>query len=83
MHTRIPPGTRAPIHTHRWPHVVFIQSWSNCIRRDHLGSVLVDSRQNSESPKLNTPTWQSPPPPHSLENIGDAEINTTSVEIKT
>ena len=82
LHTRIPPGATAPIHTHRWPCVVFIQSWSDCIRRDHIGDVLVDSRQGSETPKLNTPTWQQPLPPHSLENIGDAEINTTSVEIK-
>ena len=82
LHTRIPPGATAPIHTHRWPCVVFIQSWSDCIRRDHLGNVLVDSRQGLETPKLNTPTWQQPLPPHSLENIGDAEINTTSVEIK-
>ena len=42
LHTRIPPGATAPIHTHRWPCVVFIQSWSDCIRRDHLGNVLVE-----------------------------------------
>jgi len=82
LHTRIPPRATAPLHTHRWPCVVFIQSWSDCIRRDHLGNVLVDSRQGLETPKLNMPTWQQPLPPHSLENIGDAEINTTSVEIK-
>jgi hypothetical protein len=82
LHTRISPGATAPIHTHRWPCVVFIQSWSDCIRRDHLGNVLVDSRQSLEIPKLNTLTWQQPLPPHSLENIGDSEINTTSVEIK-
>jgi hypothetical protein len=82
LHTRIPPGATAPIHTHRWPCVVFIQSWSDCVRRDHLGNVLVDSRQGLVTPKLNSPTWQQPLPPHSLENIGDAEINTTSVEIK-
>jgi len=81
LRTRIPPGGTAPIHMHRCPCVVFIQSWSDCIRRDHLGNVLVDYRQGSEAPKLNTPTWQQPLPPNSLENVGNVEIDTTSVEI--
>jgi len=83
LHTRIPPGATAPIHTHRWPCVLLIQSWSDCIRRDHLGNVLVDSRRGLETPKINTPVWQQPLPPHSLENVGGAEISTIGVEIKT
>jgi hypothetical protein len=82
LQTRIPPGATAPIHTHRWPCVVFIQSWSDCIRRDPLGNVLMDSRQRPEAPKLNAPTWLQPLSPHSLENVGDVDISTTSVEIK-
>lgn len=82
VHTRILPGQTVPVHTHRWPSVLFILTWSDLVRRDHLGNVIPDTRQALQVPKLNTPAWQEPLPPHSAENIGDAEINTVQVEIK-
>jgi len=82
VRARILPGQIVPVHTHRWPSVLFILGWSNLVRRDHLGNVMPDARQTSEAPSLNTPTWQGPQPPHSVENVGDAEIHTVQVEIK-
>jgi hypothetical protein len=82
VRTRILPGHTVPVHTHRCPSVLFILTWSDLVRRDHLGNVMLDTRQSSEGPVLNTPTWQKPLPPHSVENVGDAEINTVQVEIK-
>jgi hypothetical protein len=79
VRARIPPGDMVPVHTHRWPSVLFIVSWSAVIRRDHLGQVIPPGLRE---PSLNTPTWQGSLPPHSVENIGDAEINTVQVEIK-
>jgi hypothetical protein len=82
LETRILPGETVPVHTHRWPSVLFILTWSDFVRRDHLGNVTVDTRQTVDAPHLNTPTWLESLPPHSVENVGDAEINNLQVEIK-
>src|SRR3981081_4786725 len=74
LRTRILPGHTVPVHTHCWPSVQLIVSWSNLVRRDHLGNVVLDTRTVSESPKLNTPLWHPPLAPHSVENVGAAEI---------
>jgi len=83
IRTRVLPGHLVPLHTHRWPCVLFILSWSHLLRRNHLGGVTLDTRQEIEVPNLNMPIWQDPLPPHSLENAGGTEINTILVEIKT
>lgn len=44
LETRIPPGDLVPVHTHRWPSVLHVSTWSDFIRRDATGAVLVDSR---------------------------------------
>lgn len=82
VHTRIAAGNKTPIHTHRWPCVLFIQSWSDCVRRDSSENVLFDSRLAHGVPALNVPTWQGALAPHSLQNVGSGEINTIQVEIK-
>jgi hypothetical protein len=82
LRTRILPGQIVPVHTHRWPAVLSLSSWSDFVRRDPQGNVLLDTRTTSEAPKLNTPIWLEPLPPHSVENVGDAEINNVHVEIK-
>ena len=82
IRTRVLPGHLVPLHTHRWPCVLFILSWVS-LRRNHPGGVALDTRQEIEVPKLNMPIWQDPLPPHSLENVGGTEINTIQVEIKT
>jgi hypothetical protein len=82
LQTRILPGQKVPVHTHRCPSVLFILAWSDFVRRDHLGNVLWDTRQDLAKPQLNAPTWLPPLPPHSVENVGDAEINNLQVEIK-
>jgi hypothetical protein len=82
VQTHVLPGHLVPLHTHRWPCVLFILSWSNILRRNHLGRVTLDTRQAFEVPQLNMPIWQEPLAPHSLENVGGTEINTIQVEIK-
>ena len=82
IRTRILPGQIVPVHTHRWPAVLSLSSWSDFVRRDPQGNVLLDTRTTSEAPKLNIPIWLEPLPPHSVENVGDAEINNVQVEIK-
>ena len=82
LNTRILPGQTVPPHTHRWPCMLFIFSWSDIVRRDHLGNVTLDTRHGFHPPALNSPTWQEPLPPHSVENVGPSELFTIQVEIK-
>jgi len=83
LETRILPGQIVPVHTHRWPSVLFIVTWSDFVRRDQLRNVTLDTRQSQETPQLISPTWLEPLPPHTVENVGEREIRNLQVEIKT
>jgi hypothetical protein len=82
LYTRIPPGDLVPLHTHRWHSVVHLLSWSDFIRRDHNGNVLVDSRKAGGPPQVPSVQWLEPLPPHTVENVGDSEILLFIVELK-
>jgi len=82
LRTRIPPGQTVPVHTHRWPSVQLIVSWSDFVRRDQADNLMLDTRTVSESPKLNTPLWHPALPPHSVENVGGTEIHALQIGIK-
>ena len=82
VRTYILPGDFVPIHTHRWPGVVHILSWSDFIRRDDKGQVLFDSRSVTPPPKLPAVQYIDPLPPHSVENMGNADIDLYIVELK-
>jgi hypothetical protein len=84
LETRIPPGDLVPVHTHRWPSVLYISSWSDFIRRDAHGTLIVDSRAAGSGAPLtpSTAIWSPALPPHSLENVGSTEIRVVSVELK-
>lgn len=80
--TRIPPGEITALHTHKWPASLYILSWSDFIRYDHAGSVVMDSRNLAKSPLPATALWSEPLPPHTLKNIGNYDLHIISVEIK-
>jgi hypothetical protein len=82
LETRIPAGDLVPVHTHRWPSVLYVFSWSDFIRRDATGTVLVDSRLGGGADSPPTVMWSAALPPHSLENVGSTEIRLISVELK-
>ena len=82
LDTRIPPGHRTPVHTHRWPSVLYILSWSAFVRRDATGKTTLDSRT---VPQLSTPPtvlWSPPLTAHSLENVGAGDLHVVSIELK-
>ncbi len=83
LDTCVRPGETVPLHTHRWPAVLHLTSWSDFVRRDANGQVLVDTR--GKPPPANVPLtlWSPPLPPHTLENVGGAELRALSVEIKS
>ena len=82
LETRIPPGELVPVHTHCWPSVLYVFSWSDFIRRDADGAVLLDSRAAGSAASPPSTLWSPVLPPHSLENVGAVEIRIISVEIK-
>jgi hypothetical protein len=82
LRTRIQPGETVPLHTHRWPSVYYVFQWSDFVRRDETGRVLVDTRSGRGSGAPPSVVWSEPLPPHTLENVGATPINLVSIEVK-
>jgi len=82
LDTLIRAGDRTPVHTHRWPGALYILSWSDFVRYNDKGEVLLDSRTVDALKMPPTALWSAPLPPHSLENIGGTDLHVISVELK-
>ena len=82
LEVRIKPGQIVPVHTHRWPAAVYVLSGSDFIRRDENGNLLFDSRTAGPPPANPAAQWTGPLPPHSVENIGNADIHLITTELK-
>lgn len=82
LDTHVPPGATVPLHTHCWPAVQYILRWSDFVRRDEAGAILVDSRRGSR-PAAGTAVWSGPLALHTLENVGGSELRVLSVELKS
>jgi|SRR5690242_17870457 len=80
--TLILPGEITNVHTHRFPATLYILSWSDFIRYDSDGNVIVDSRDISSPLLPHTALWSDPLVPHALKNIGNQNLHVLSVEIK-
>jgi len=80
LEVRILPGETTDVHTHQWPGTVYIKSWSDFVRRDDKGNILLESK-NVIVPESKA-YWVESLGPHSLENIGENEICNICVEIK-
>lgn len=77
----IPPGERTNVHSHCWPGVQYVISFSHFIRRDATGNVTLDSR--TQPPIADgTTLWSAPLGPHSAENVGERELRVLIVELK-
>jgi len=82
LDTRIAPGDTVPLHTHRWPAAHHFMSWSDFVRRDEHGAVQVDTR-GKPGVAAGTVLWSGPLGPHTLENVGPAELHVVSTELKS
>jgi hypothetical protein len=60
LRVRIPPGQFVPVHTHRWPSVVYTLSAGDFIRRDGDGNLLWDSRDPEAPPDPPSVLWLAP-----------------------
>ena len=82
LDTRIAPGERTPVHTHRWPAVHYVLSWSDFVRRDADEAVMLDTRSAMAAGPSSSALWGEPLAPHSLENVGQMALHIISVELK-
>ena len=82
LDTRLAPGERTPVHTHASSAALYVMSWSDFLRRDHEGKVVVDSRSWDRAPAVGEALWLPPLPAHSVENIGNAELRLIAIELK-
>src|SRR5258708_38954827 len=48
--TSIAPGEITEVHTHKWPASLYVLRWSNFIRYDDGGNIMLDSRILPTSP---------------------------------
>jgi hypothetical protein len=76
------PGESTPVHTHRWPSAQYVLGLSDFVRRDADGIVLLDTRDAGKLQDRGSAFWSEPLKPHSVTNVGDADIRVISVEIK-
>jgi hypothetical protein len=81
LETRVSPGETVPLHTHRWPSSQYLLSWSDFLRCDADGTVLLDTRTIGRPPE-GAAFWSPSIPPHTLENIGASDLRVISVELK-
>ena len=82
LETRIPGGATTAVHTHRWPNVQYVLSSPDFVRRDGEGAVLLDTRMAESRPEPPVTLWSEPLPPHSIENVGEADLHVIMVELK-
>lgn len=81
LDSSIGPGETTGLHTHRWAGTLYVLSWSDFVRRDADGAVILDSRTIS-AVAPGTALWSAPLAPHTLENVGGAELRVIAVELK-
>jgi hypothetical protein len=82
IQTQVPVGATTPVHTHRWASVEHVLSTTDFIRRNGDGDVVFDTRAAHGRPAPMEVLWSGPRPPHSIENVGDAELQVLMVELK-
>ena len=82
LDTCVKPGERTPVHGHEWPAALYVLSWSDFVRRDPDGGVMVDSRHRKLGDGA-AALWLEPLPPHSIENVGATDLRIIAVEVKS
>ncbi len=82
LETRIGPGETVPLHTHRWPSVLYVVATGHVVRRDGEGAILTDTRASGTLSEPGSAAWLAPMPPHTVENVDSSEIRLLNFELK-
>ena len=83
LDTKLRPGETTPVHVHPWPSVLYVLSWSDFVRYDPAGNVLLDSRTQATTPAVGSAIWAGPLPPHRASNVGAGDLHILAIEFKT
>ncbi|MBS1724727.1 MAG: hypothetical protein JSS66_17435 [Armatimonadetes bacterium] len=82
LETKVAPGDTVPLHTHAWGGVLYVLSWSDFVRRDESGSVLLDSKAAGLALRPGDAVPSAPLGLHTLENVGDRPLHIIAFETK-
>jgi hypothetical protein len=82
LETVVAVGASTPVHTHRWASVEYVLSATDFVRHDGEGNVLFDTRVAGAALRPSEALWAGPFPPHSVKNVGHAELRVIMVELK-
>jgi hypothetical protein len=83
LDTSLAPGDTTPVHEHPWPAVLHVLGWSDFVRIDRDGKVLLDSRASGMHPQPGAILWGPPLPPHAVRNVGTQELRVIAIELKS
>ena len=75
------PGVKQPLHSHRWPSVLYVTSGTAYRDFDASGAVVFDTKDHP-SPAFPVVEWMGPQAPHAVENYGTDAIRLVRVELK-
>ncbi len=64
LDTHVGAGERTAVHAHEWPAALYVLSWSDFVRYDAEGKVLLDSRTLAAKPTDGSALWGPPLTPH-------------------
>ncbi len=77
------PGETEPLHSHRWPSVLYIQQAGDFIDKDADGNTIFDTRELDAPLTYPLTMWKEPEAPHSVVNLSDDQwVRLIRVEIK-
>ena len=82
LETKVMPGDTVPLHTHELSGSLYFLSWTDFIRRDANGEVMLDTAAAGVRFEPGQAVWSGPLGPHTLENVGDQPLHVIAVEIK-
>lgn len=83
LETIVGPGETVPLHTHEWGGVLYVLGWSDFIRRDENGAVMLDSKAQGLRLNPGSAVPSAPLGKHTLENVGDRPLHVIAFEMKT
>lgn len=83
LEVTLAPGEVEPLHHHRWPSVLYIQSAGDFLDLDAEENTIFDTRDLDAPLKFPLAMWKEPEAPHSVVNLSeDITIRLIRVEIK-
>ncbi|WP_425411064.1 hypothetical protein [Hyphococcus sp.] len=83
LEVTVTPEEVEPLHSHRWPSVLYIQEAGHFTDNDADGNTIFDTRELDTPLTFPLTMWKEPEAPHSVVNLSDdVPIRLIRVEIK-